>query len=173
MAKTKVSTKKTAKSKPLVITRIFNAPRELVWKAWTEVERMKKWWGPRIFAVPSCKIDFRVGGKFLYCMKSNSGEKIWQKGIWGTGVYKEIIPMEKIVFSDSFADEKGDIVPAAYYGMQGNFPLEMLVTVTFEKFEGNKTKMTLKHEGIPKGEHFAGANQGWNESFDKLAESIE
>jgi len=156
----------------LVITRIFDAPRELVWKAWTEPEQVKRWWGLKLFTSPSCKIDFRVGGKYLFCMRSDSGPEAWQKGLWSTGVYKEIVPMEKIVCTDCFADEHGNVVPATHYGMPADFPLEMLVTVTFEKYKGNKTKMTLTHVGIPAGEHYKGANQGWNESFDKLAESL-
>ncbi len=157
----------------LVITRIFNASRDLVWKAWADPEQAMRWWGPKLFTSPSCKIDFRVGGKYLFCMRSDSGPEAWQKGIWSTGVYKEIVPMEKIVCTDCFADERGNVVPATHYGMGADFPLEMLVTVTFEKYEGNKTKMTLTHVGIPAGEHYQGANQGWNESFDKLAESLK
>ena len=153
----------------LVITRVFDAPRELVWKVWTEPEHIVKWWGPKIFSCPEAKIDFRVGGKFLFCMRSDSGPEAWQKGIWSTGVYKEIVPMEKIVCTDCFADEHGNVVPATYYGMEGkDFPLEMLITVTFED-QDDKTKMTLRHKGIPAGEYMEGSNQGWNESLDKMA----
>lgn len=91
------------------------------------------------------------------------------KPIWSTGVYKEIVPLEKIVTTDCFADEHGNVVPATHYGMGDDFPLEMLVTVTFEDV-GGKTKMTLRHEGLPGGEMQDGAGVGWNESFDKLAE---
>ncbi len=157
----------------LVITRIFDAPRELVWNAWTDPEHLMRWWGPKIFTCPVAKIDFRVGGRILSCMRSESGPEIWRKGIWGIGVYKEIVPLEKIVCTDSFADEHGNVVPASYYGMEGEFPLEMLITVTFEKLEGNRTRMTLKHRGLPAGEHMAGAIQGWSESFDKLAEILK
>lgn len=158
----------------LLITRIFDAPIELVWKMWTDPEHLKKWWGPRGFTTPFCKIDFRVGGKFLNCMKATQeteGPDVWKKGIWSTGVYKEIVPLEKIVCTDSFADEKGNIVPASHYGMNKDHPLEMLVTVTFEEHEG-KTKLTLRHAGIPLGADQEGAKQGWNESFDKLAETL-
>jgi uncharacterized protein YndB with AHSA1/START domain len=159
----------------LVITRIFDAPVELVWKMWTDPEQYKKWWGPRGFTIPFCKIDFRVGGRFLYCMKATQeieGPDVWKKGIWNTGVYKEIVPLEKIVCTDSFADDKGNVVPATYYGMSKEFPLEMLVTVKFEEHNG-KTEMTLRHKGIPSGTDSQEANQGWNESFDKLAESLK
>lgn len=150
----------------LVITRIFDAPRELVWKAWTDPEHMKRWWGPKDFTAPFCKIDFRVGGVSLFCMRSPDG-----KDYWSTGVYREIVPLERIVMTNSFADEKGNAVPATHYGMGEDIPLEMLVTVTFEEHEG-KTKMTLRHVGIPAG-IMGETNAGWNGSFDKLAESIK
>ena len=156
----------TGQKNELIITRIFDAPRKLAWKAWTEAEQVMRWWGSKIFMSPSCKIDFRVGGKYLFCMRSDSGPEAWQKGIWSTGVYKEIMPMEKIVFTDCFADEKGNVVPSTHYGMDG-IPLEMEVTLTFEEVEGGKTKMTLLHMGMP--EKFKKECQtGWNESFDKL-----
>src|SRR4030067_2100135 len=94
----------------LTITRIFNAPRERVWKAWTDPELVKKWWGPKIFTAPHIAIDLRVGGKYLYCMKSETGEEAWKKSNWSTGIYKEIKPRGKLVMTDSFADEHGNIV---------------------------------------------------------------
>jgi len=150
----------------LDITRVFDAPRELVWKAWTEPERVKRWWGPKGFTAPFCKIDLRVGGVFLYCMRSPDG-----KDYWSTGVYHEVVKPERIVYTDRFADERGNVVPATHYGMSADFPLEMLVTVTFEEHEG-KTRLTLIHVGIPSGADRDGACQGWNESLDKLAEHL-
>jgi uncharacterized protein YndB with AHSA1/START domain len=160
---------KTAEEQALVIERVFNAPRELVWKAWTEPELVRRWWGPKGFTAPAAEIDFRVGGKVLFAMQSpefNDG-----RPIWSTGVYREIVPLERIVITDSFADENGNVVPATHYGMPDDFPLEMLVTVTFEDLDG-RTKMTLRHEGLPAGEMLEGAGTGWNESFDKLAASL-
>lgn len=149
----------------LVIERVFAAPRERVWKAWTEPEQMKKWWGPEQFTAPECRIDFRVGGKYLFCMRSPEGQDFWS-----TGTYKEIIPFEKIVCTDSFSDAEGNIVSAETYGMK-DFPLELLVTVTFEDVDG-KTKMTLTHTGMPVGEMSDMARAGWNGSFDKLEKSL-
>jgi uncharacterized protein YndB with AHSA1/START domain len=150
----------------LLIERVFDAPRELVWKAWAEPELMARWFGPKGFTTPVCKIDFRVGGVSLTCMRSPEGQDYWS-----TGVYREIVPMERIVTTDSFADADGNVVPASHYGMPGDFPLEMLVTVTFEDL-GARTRMTLRHEGMPAGEMGEMAQQGWNESFDKLAASL-
>ena len=150
----------------LVIERVFDAPRELVWRAWTEPEQVMRWWGPNGFTCTHCEIDLRMGGKFLNCMRSSEGQDIWS-----TGVYREIVPLERIVCTDSFADEKGEVVPATHYGMPDDISLEMLVTVIFEDV-GGKTRMTLRHEGLPAGEMSDGANTGWNESFDKLAEVL-
>jgi len=159
-------TTKLKNKSELIITRIFDAPRELAWKAWTEPEWLKKWWGPQYFTAPVIKNDLRVGGTYLYCMRSPEG-----KGYWGTGVYREIVPNERLVLTDSFADEKGKVVPAAYYGLGEDYPLELLVTVTLEAI-GNKTKMVLKHEGVPEGQIKDLTRAGWSGSFDKLAESI-
>ncbi|HET9915322.1 MAG TPA: SRPBCC domain-containing protein [Anaerolineales bacterium] len=160
------STRRSARSE-LVITRVFDAPRELVWTAWTDPEHFRRWWGPKNYICPFCEMDFRVGGRYLNCMRSSEGLEVWS-----TGVFREIVPMERIVFTDCFADENGNVVPATHYGLSLDFPLEMLITVTFEDQNG-KTKMTLKHIGLPATPEGEGAQQGWNESFDKLAESLE
>jgi len=148
------------------ITRVFDAPRELVWKAWTDPQHFMRWWGPREYTCPVCEMDFRIGGKYLYCMRSPEGNDYW-----GTGVFREIIPGERLVFTDSFADEQGRVVPATHYGMGADFPVEMLVIVTFEDL-GGKTKLTLEHIGVPAGPQSEGTQQGWSESFDKLAETL-
>ncbi len=158
------ATESTAQA--LVITRVFDAPRELVRKAWTEPEQCVRWWGPKGYTTPACRIDLRVGGTYLNCMRSPEGQDYWS-----TGIYKEIVPLERIVCTDSFADEHGNVVPASHYGMDGDFPLEMLVTVTFEDQQG-KTKLTLTHAGLPAGENRDGAQEGWSQSFDKLAEML-
>jgi uncharacterized protein YndB with AHSA1/START domain len=157
-------------TKELVITRIFNAPREKVWAAWTEPEHIKKWWGPKHFTAPEAKVDLRVGGKYLFAMRwpeSHGGETIWS-----TGTYQEIVPHERIVATDSFADADGNIVSAEHYGMKG-FPMELSLTVSFEDAGDGKTKLTIRHSGHPAGEMFEGANEGWNESLDKLAEALK
>jgi len=154
--------------KDLTITRIFDAPREIVWAIWTEPEFVRRWWGPEGFTAPVARVDLRVGGKYLYCMRSSDCEDFWS-----TGVYKEIVPFERIVATDSFADEMGIIVPAAHYGMDGVWPKELLVTVTFEEEKDGKTRFTLVHSGLPPGEQMELAEAGWNESFEKLDRVLE
>jgi len=150
----------------LVIERTFDAPRDLVWRAWSEPDLFMRWWGPKDYSCPACKIDFRVGGSWLACMRSTEGQDIW-----ATGEYREIVPKERIVCTDNFADADGNVVPASHYEIPGDFSSEMIITVTLQESNG-KTKMTLRHTGLPGGEMAEGANEGWNQSFDKLAESL-
>ena len=155
-----------AKQQMLVITRMFDAPRELVWTAWTEPERFMRWWGPKDYTSPRCEIDFRVGGRYFACMRSPEGQDYHS-----TGVYREIIARERLVYTDNFADADGNVVAPSHYGMAGSYD-ETLVTVTLDERDG-KTTMTLTHAGLPAGEMLDMTGQGWNESFDKLAESLQ
>ena len=149
----------------IVINRVFNLPVSVVWLAWTDAEYFKKWWGPRGFTCPSSKMEARVGGKYLNCMRGPD-----RKEYWSTGVVKELIPERKLVVTDSFSDDKGNIKPASEYGMPGDWPKELLITVYLEEADG-ATKMKLKHQGVP-NEMREDCIKGWNESFDKLEENI-
>src|SRR5439155_16498256 len=106
-----------AQKNGLVITRIFDAPPERVWKALTDPREMKQWWGPKGFTAPFISVDLRVGGVFRYCMRSPEG-----KDYWGTGVYGEIVPGERIVDTDSVVDEMGNVVQETYSGIGGSVP---------------------------------------------------
>jgi uncharacterized protein YndB with AHSA1/START domain len=158
----------TGSSQEIVITRVFDAPREQVFRAWTEPEHFVRWWGPNGFTTPVCNIDFRVGGKIHFCMRSPEGQDFW-----GGGVYREIVPPERIVVTDYFADEQGNMVPATDYGMSAEWPNEALITATFEN-ENGKTKLTMRQQvGAASAEDRGGAEQGWGESFDRLAEYLK
>ncbi|MEP7374986.1 MAG: SRPBCC domain-containing protein [Chitinophagaceae bacterium] len=150
----------------IVIERVLNLPVSKVWKAWSEPESLKKWWGPKDFTCPSSNITFKKGGKYLNCMRSPDGEEFWS-----TGVYEEIIPRKKIVFTDSFADSKGNTISASEHNMPGDWPIELLITVNLEEVNG-KTVLTLQHQGIP-DEMYEDCIQGWNESFDKLEKNLK
>jgi uncharacterized protein YndB with AHSA1/START domain len=158
MPKTETKTKKGL----LIITRTFDAPPGLVWKAFTDPALMGRWWGPKGYTAPVMKIDLRVGGKYLYCMRSSEG-----RDIWSTGVFREIVPYRKLVATDSFADEKGNVVMASHYGMTGEWPSELIATETFDE-ENGRTRFTLRHEDFPSAQDSEMARAGWNESFDKL-----
>jgi len=139
----------------LVITRVFAAPCERVWRAWTEPEWIRRWWGPKGFTAPATEIDVRVGGRYRHCIRSANGMEIWS-----AGEVRVLIPMEHCVITDSFADADGNAVPAACYGFAEGWPLEQMVDLTFED-QGEKTKLTLIHSGFPTVLGIADARIGW------------
>lgn len=151
---------------PLSIERIFDAPVELVYQAWTDPELMKQWWGPKSFTCPTAQLDVKVGGRYLLAMK-NPGWGI----IWSGGRYEVVVPNEKIVLTDHFADKDGNQVNPTVFGMDKLFPKELRIEIDFEDLEG-KTKMTLNHYGLGKSKVKQQTNTGWNESFDKLVKAL-
>jgi uncharacterized protein YndB with AHSA1/START domain len=155
------------------ISRVFDAPRDRVWKSWTEAERLKQWWGPKGFTVKQCKIDLRPGGMMHYCLRSPDGHDMW-----GKFVYREIAKPEKLVFVNSFSDEKGS---TTVHPMMPTWPREMLSTVTFEA-QGARTKVTvqwvpldtstdLERKTFDEGRD--GMKQGWGGTFDEFADYLK
>jgi uncharacterized glyoxalase superfamily protein PhnB/uncharacterized protein YndB with AHSA1/START domain len=155
----------------IIVTRVFDAPIEKVWKAWTNPREVKKWWGPKDFTAPVVKADFRVSGSFLYCMRGSIGVNAPVRDYCNTGEFLQITPMKKIVTSVSFSDKKGNPVKASYYEMPGKWPMSITYTVTFEEVKG-KTRLTIEGTGIPK-EMKENAQMGWEQSLDKLNDSIQ
>lgn len=119
----------------LIVTRVFNAPRERVWKAWTEPERLAQWWGPKGFTMLTHQIDLRPGGVYHYCMRSPAGQEMW-----GKFVYREVAAPERLVFVNSFSDKDGHTLR---HPMSATWPLEILNILTFTEHEG-KTTITLQ-----------------------------
>jgi len=138
----------------LVIERIVDTPRELVWKAWTEPERLMRWFGPHGSTIPFCEVDLRPGGVLHFCHRWPSGEDTWVRG-----VYQEVLEAERIVHSLGFSDATGNWVE------RPGFAPETLVTVTLSEQEG-RTKVTVRHTGLIVDQ---GEGQGWSESLDRLA----
>lgn len=154
----------------LRIERVFDAPRQLVWNAWTTPELLMQWWGPGPFTSPICKVDLRVGGKYLYCMRGPDGTDYWSGG-----TYKEIVPLEKLVCVDAFANEHGEKIDPTAYGFDPIFPKENVVTITFEEV-GEKTKLTVLYvvesEAVLEIMRKVQMREGWESSLDKLAQSL-
>jgi len=136
----------------LVIKRTLDAPRDLVWKVWSDPEHAKQWWGPKGFTLPFVEMDQRSGGKWRAQMRSPDGKDMWQHG-----VYREIVPPEKTVYTFIWDSEPEH---------------EMLVTVEFAE-RGNKTEMTFRQEGFSSVEDKDGHEDGWNQTFDRMAAYIK
>lgn len=154
-------------SKLIEITRTFQASVEKVFRAWSDPQLAKQWWGPSQYTAPSMRIDFRPGGKYIFAMQGPD-----KKVIWSSGIYEEIIPMKKIVCSDFFSNENGDMVSAESLGIPGQWSENPYVTVEFESIAKDQTKMVLSHEGIPQV-MYDDCIKGWSESFDKLQKLVE
>lgn len=145
----------------LVLMRSFSPAPARIFQAWSNPEELTKWWGPQGFTVPLCKIDFRVGGEYHFCMRSPEGADFWSKGI-----FIEIVPGRKIVATDSFSDAAGNIILASSVGLPGEWPSTLLIDASFDDNNGG-TLFTLRHKGLP-GEMLESCRSGWNESLDKL-----
>ncbi len=135
----KINDTASAADREFVVTRIFDAPREQVFKAWTEAEHLAQWWGPIGFTILVSKLDLRPEGIFHYSMRSPEGYVMW-----GKFVYREIVTPERIVFVNSFSDDAGNL---ARHPMSVTWPLEVLNTMTLATHEG-KTLLTLRGNAI-------------------------
>jgi len=148
----------------MTITRVFDAPRELVWKAWTDPKYVMQWWGPKGFACPTCKIDFRVGGKFLISMKSPDGQEFYNGG-----EYHEIVEHEKIVSSMYFADANGNKVEAAELGIEHTAIEDAYDVTLFEDLGNGQTKLTFIGNETAEDATASGQAEGWSQILEKIA----
>ena len=140
----------------LLLTRICDAPREIVFQAWTTPEPLKRWWGPKGFTNPVCEIDPRPGGAIRIHMRAPDGTVYPM-----TGVYREIVPPERLAFVSSALDEKGK-------------PLFEVLTTLRLAARGGKTELTLRARVVMETagaeRHLAGMEQGWSQTLDRLVE---
>jgi len=128
-------------AKQVEVTRVFDAPVEMVWKVWTDPELVKRWWGPKHFTSPLAIIDFREGGKSLVSMKAP--EEMGGQVFYSIWEYVKIIPMQSIEFIQSLSDKDGNKTDPVKLGMPPDFPLDIKTVVTFIKIANSKTEMTV------------------------------
>jgi uncharacterized protein YndB with AHSA1/START domain len=153
----------TSKEPFVLISREFDAPRELVYRAWTERDHLLRWFAPKGCTIAFRSLDVRAGGEFHSCIRTPDGHECWCKG-----VYREVIAPKRLVYTMAVADEHGNLVEPVEVGMDPDWPRETIVTITFDVFEG-KTKLTLHqtvNEGLAKR---TGAHPSWLEMLDNLA----
>jgi uncharacterized protein YndB with AHSA1/START domain len=133
----------------LTITRIFDAPRALVFEAFSKAEHLKRWFAPDGFTVPDCEMDFRVGGSYRLSMRGLGRDH------WVHGVYREIVAPERIVWS----------------GLLENEGTEMVTTITFEE-HGGKTRLNMHQTFSKETDSTRGAREGWTQTLEHLAEYV-
>jgi len=155
----------------LVITHVFDAPRDLVWKTFTEPDHLKHWWGPKGFTTHVHKLELRPGGVFFYSQKMPDGREMYGK--W---VYREVVPPERLVIVSSFTDDKENLVR---HPLSPNWPLEMLGTSTFTENQG-RTTLTIRTRPLNATESEcktfydakSSMEQGFAGTFDRLDEYL-
>jgi uncharacterized protein YndB with AHSA1/START domain len=159
-------------TEPFTIIRTFDAPRDLVWQAFADGERLGQWWGPKGCEITVRQFDFRPGGLFVYGM-TWPGAPI----MWARFEYREISEPERIVFVNSFSDEAGNIARAPFF--DGRWPLQVLTVVTLAEQDG-KTTITLHAGPIHATEieqqtflsNFESMQGGYGGTFDKLDDHL-
>jgi uncharacterized protein YndB with AHSA1/START domain len=149
------------------IERDFDANIDSVWDMWTDPELFKQWYGPMGMSVPVAEMNLEVGGQRKICMEMKTPER--SMSMWFTGVYKEITPPSRLVYTESMCDADGILIPPSSMGMPKGTPDVTEVIVELADVDG-KTRMTMVHVGVPEGSAGEG---GWTQAFDKLAALID
>lgn len=145
------STQPQREPRELVVTRVFDAPRELVFEVWSKPEHLVHWWGPKGFTLPTSEMDFRPGGAIRFCMRSPGGQDYWMRGS-----YVDIVAPSHIAFTSSIDDDPSH---------------QVLTKVTFTEQDG-KTTVTVHQTFDFESDATRGAPKGWNESLDRMRDYL-
>ena len=148
------------------IERTFDAPVDVVWRMWTDPDAFAQWYGPTGASIPVSKMDLRVGGSRLVCMEMSTPDGTMQ--MWFAGEFVEIDEPNRLVYTESMADEDGRILSAAEAGMPDGHPTTTEVHVELTEVDG-RTAMRMRHVGVPADSPGA---QGWNMAFDSLEQLL-
>jgi len=152
----------------LVFKRVFDAPIERVWKAWTDSEQVKRWWGPDGFSCPFARIDFREGGISLVCMRAPK-EFMGGQDMYSTWTYTKIVPLRELEYLHHFSDKDGNRVEPISQGLPPEMPEEVRNLVTFKAVGGDKTEVSVTEYDWPVGHMMEMSKMGMEQCLDKMA----
>ncbi len=150
----------------VVIERSFDAPVDLIWQMWTVPEHFQAWYGPDGATIPVAKLDVRVGGRRLVCMQVPTQDGPMR--MWFTGEYREVVPNQRLVYTESASDENGNVLSPLSMGIPEGHPGTTEVRVELQDV-GGRTRMLMTHTGVPGDSQGA---VGWAMALDKLAAHI-
>lgn len=150
----------------VLITRVFNAPRKMVFKAWTDPEYLKHWYAPKGCTIEFYNFDLRPGGGFLSLLTNPAHHDCRCKS-----TFLEIKAPEKLVYTIAFADEQGNLLNSEQVGVDPDWPSETVVTITFEELDG-KTKVTLHQTVAESIAKRTGAHPSWLQMLDYLDQQL-
>jgi uncharacterized protein YndB with AHSA1/START domain len=154
----------------MVLTRVFDAPVEQVWRSWSDSERVKQWWGPVGFTCPLAEMDFREGGVSLVCMRAPA--EFGGQDMYNTWTYQKIVPMERIEFIQNFTDQHGNKLDPAEIGIPPGVPPDVPHRITFKSVGEGETEMTVTEYGYTLDEAVEISKSGMEQCLDKMAASF-
>lgn len=157
----------TSKKRDLTVIRVFDAPVASVWKTWSDPELVMRWWGPKGFTSPSCKMDFREGGTTLVCMRAP--KEFGGQDIYNTWSYTKIVPMERIEHTLDWADKEGNRIEPSSIGLPSDMPRDVRHLITFKDLGNGKTEMTVTEFGYESDQHYELSKAGLEQCLDKMA----
>lgn len=156
----------TTSADAVVISRHFDAPRQLVWQMWTDPDHFAAWYGPTGASVSVAEMDVQVGGRRLVAMDVGPDQS--RTRVWFVGEFLEVSEPERLVYTESMSDEHGNVVSPADLGMPDGHPATTQVTIELQALDG-ETRLTVTHAGVPQDSPGAA---GWEMSLDTLARHL-
>lgn len=147
----------------MVLTRHFDAPPARIWRAWSEADQVVQWWGPAGFTSPMCKMDFRVGGVTLVCMRIDGFD------MYNSWTYTKLVPMQEIEFIHHFTDSEGDQLDPANLGLPPGIPFAVRHVITLQPAGAQGTEMTVTEYGYTEASVVEISKEGMNQVLDKMA----
>jgi uncharacterized protein YndB with AHSA1/START domain len=154
----------------MALTRVFDAPVEAVWRAWTEPDLVKRWWGPESFTAPVAEMDVRVGGTSLVCMRAPA--EFGGQDLYNTWTYEAVVPEERLEFVNRFTDQHRTQVDPASLGLPPAIPREVRHVLTFKPLGDDRTEFSVTEYGYPDEEIVAMSRGGMEQVLDKLAAAL-
>lgn len=154
----------------LVVRRILDAPPERVWRMWTEPDQLVRWWGPEHFTSPGCRLDLRVGGRYLFAMQAPAA--LGGAVSYTSGTYSRVEPGALLEFDTHLSDPQGTPLDPAALGLPPDFPARMTNTVSFADRRG-MTELTVVEHGWTVGQMYVYSYAGMHQSIDKLAAVLD
>ena len=157
----------TGLTENIVVTRIFDASPEQVWKAWTTDEQVQRWWGPEHFSAPATKMDVREGGTSLVCMRSPDGQDMWM-----TWDYTRVEPGKRLEYIQNLSDEAGNPLDPGAIGMPPDFPRDVRTVVTVRAV-GDKTETTITETTTTSEFMLKMSRMGLEQCLDKMSATFQ
>lgn len=155
----------------LIVSRVFDAPVAAVWRAWTEGEQVRRWWGPQGFTAPLAEMDVREGGRSLVCMRAPAE---WGgQDYYNTWTYSAVVPLERLAFVAHFADRDGNRLDPAELGLPPGIPSEVPQEISFRPLGEAATELTVAERGYTSAEARDLSRTGLEQCLDKMAATFE